>query len=198
MKIIDIEQGTPEWHKLREKRMTASHAQSIKANGKGLITYIRELMTNYYSTAENVVYTNPAMEHGNEQEEVAAMVYEFETGNKTEIVGFVELDEYVGCSPDRFVDSDGMIEIKCPQDKAYFNLLLDEKIDTKYLAQMQMQMYVCDRKWCDYVVYNPNFEQQLFIKRVERNESVIEQIKVGIETGKKLMNEIQDKIGEIK
>jgi len=59
-------------------------------------------------------------------------------------------------------------------------------------------MYVCDRKWCDYVVYNPNFEQQLFIKRVERNESVIEQIKVGIETGKKLMNEIQDKIGEIK
>lgn len=193
--IVDVKQGTPEWDKLREQRMTASHAQAIASNGKGLITYIREKMCALYSAGEQISYTNANMEYGLEQEEVAVMLYEFETNNKTQKIGFFILDDYVGCSPDRLVGDDGLIEIKCPIDKTYFNLLLDKKIESGYEWQMQMQMYVTGRKWCDYVVYNPNFEQQLFIKRIERNDEMINKIKIGIESGKILMIEISKKIG---
>jgi len=190
MKIIKVEQGTPEWDALRATRMTASHGQAIGANGKGLISYIREKMCALYSTGEQSRYTSKAMDNGTEQEPVAVMLYEFETNEKTEKVGFVVQDKYVGASPDRLVGKDGLIEVKCPGDKVYFNLLLDEKIDTKYDWQMQMQMLVSGRKWCDYVVYNPNFTQQIFIKRVMADEDKFKKLRAGLETGKKLIDEI--------
>ena len=173
--------------------MTASHAQAIASNGKGLVTYIREKMCSLYSTGEQDNYTNQAMDYGIEQEPIAKMIYEFETGNRVIDVGFSIYDEYVGCSPDGFV-GDGLIEIKCPTDKVYFNLLLDKKIDTKYEWQMQMQMLVCGKNWCDYVVYNPNFKQQLFIKRVLRDEKKMEKLILGFESGIKMMKEINKEL----
>jgi len=188
-----MEQRSKEWFEARSTRMTASHAQSIASNGKGLVTYIREKMCNLYSTNEEEKYTNSNMEYGIEQEKVAKMLYEFETGNSVKDVGFVAYSEYVGCSPDGFVDN-GLIEIKCPTNKVYFNLLLDKKIDTKYEWQMQMQMLVCDRNWCDYVVYNPNFKQQLFIKRVVRDDKKIDKLLLGFESGIKMMKEIKKEL----
>ena len=192
--IVDVIQGSPEWNKLREKRMTASHGQAIGANAKGLITYIREKMCALYSTGEKISYTNANMEYGIEQESVAVMLYEFETDNKVQKIGFFILNDYIGCSPDGLIGKEGLIEIKCPTDKVYFNLLLDEKIDSGYVWQMQMQLYVTGRMWCDYVVYNPNFDQQLFITRIVRNEEMINKIKAGIESGKILIEEINYKI----
>jgi len=191
MKIVDVEQRSQEWFELRSKKMTASHAQAISANGKGLITYIREMMCEFYSFGETESYTNKFMEHGIENEEIACMVYEFEFGNKVNKVGFVIYNDYVGCSPDGMINDDGLVEIKCPSDKVYFNLLLDNKIDPKYLWQMQMQMLVCNRKWCDYVVYNPNFKQQIYIERVERDELMIDKLLKGLESGEKLIKEIE-------
>ena len=110
--IVDVKQGSPEWFALRETRMTASHAQAIAANGKGLTAYIRDKMCQYFSTAEAVNYTNAAMQNGVDGEEVAAMLYEFETGEKTYRIGFFVWDEFIGASPDRGVGEDGLIEIK--------------------------------------------------------------------------------------
>ena len=42
-----------------------------------------------------------------------------------------------------------MIEIKCPDDKTYFNILMEEKIDSGYDWQCQMNMLILERKWCD-------------------------------------------------
>lgn len=186
-----IEQRSEEWFELRKERMTASHAQAIASNGKGLKTYIRDKMCSLYSTSDEVGYTNSAMENGIEQEEVAVMLYEFETGNKTDKIGFEIYNDYVGASPDRLVDKKGLVEVKCPTDKVYFNLLLDKKIDSKYEWQMQMQMLVCDRDWCDYVVYNPNFKQQLFIERVFKDEEKQDKLKKGFESGTKIIKEIK-------
>ena len=188
-----MEQRSEEWFEIRKGKMTASHAQAIATNGKGLVTYIREKMCSLYSTSEDVGYTNSAMENGIEQEKVAKMLYEFESDKTVTDVGFVVYNDYVGCSPDGFAD-DGLIEIKCPTDKVYFNLLLDKKIDSKYEWQMQMQMLVCGRDWCDYVVYNPNFKQQLFIKRVLRDEEKMKKLEIGFESGIKMMKEIKKEV----
>ena len=189
-----MEQRSPEWFEIRKGKMTASHAQAIASNGKGLVTYIREKMCEIYATNEDDKYTNQNMEHGTEQEKVARMLYEFETGLKVTEVGFVVYNDYVGCSPDGLVADNGLIEIKCPTNKVYFNLLIDKKIDTKYEWQMQMQMLVCDKDWCDYVVYNPNFNEQLFIKRVIKDEEKQKKLLIGFDSGIKMIKEIEKEL----
>lgn len=166
MEIINCKQKSDEWFSLREKRVTASHAQAIGNCGRGLDSYIVEKMSAYYSMNEPEQYINNDIARGNELEAEAATIYAFETGEKTKTVGFVIYNDYVGCSPDLFVEHDGLAEIKCPNDKTYFQLLLGAKIDTKYVWQMQMQMLCCDLKWCDFVVYNPNFTKNIIVKRI--------------------------------
>ena len=194
MIIHNIEQRSDEWFTIKREKLGASHAQAIASQGKGLETYLIELMSEYYSIAPKENYTNEHIERGNELESQARAIYELETGNEVEEVGFVEIDEYVGCSPDGLVGEDGLIEIKCPSDKVYFQYLLDGKIDTGYTWQMQMQMLICERKWCDYVVYNPNFEKSIVITRVYKNEEDFEKLEKGFEIARARIKEINNKI----
>ena len=133
MKIHKINQGTPEWHDLRKGRMTASHAQEIANAGKGLNTYMLTLIARYYSNAEPDHYTNEHIERGNELEPEARGMYELELDCSVNEVGFVEIDQYVGCSPDGLIGEDGGIEIKCHDDKKHFELVIGGSVDSKYL-----------------------------------------------------------------
>lgn len=194
MIIHDVPQKSDEWFKLREKRMTASHAQAIAANGKGLVTYITKLMQEYYSSKPPENFSNKHTDRGNELEDSAAFLYQMETGLDTKKVGFVEHSEFVGCSPDLFVSDDGMAEIKCPDDKVYFQYLLDGKIDTKYQLQCQMQLFICEKSYCDLVTYNPNYERKIIIQRIEPDQKSFDKLKIGFESGEKLIKEIEEKI----
>lgn len=198
MEIINVEQRSPEWFKLREKRMTASEAQAIGSNGKGLQTYIMSLMQDYYSKAEKEHYSNKDTERGNDLEDSAGFLYSAITGIEVKKVGFVIYDDNVGCSPDLFAGPDGLVEIKCPADKGYFDLLINDKVDTAYIWQMQMQMLICEKAWCDFVAYNPNFEQEIIIKRFYPDYAKYAELKQGFAAGKKLMQEIENKYGSRK
>lgn len=46
-------------------------------------------------------------------------------------------------------------------------------------------MFVADRQWVDYVIFNPNFKKSTIITRVLRDEAKIKKIVEGIESGKK-------------
>ena len=46
------------------------------------------------------------------------------------------------------------------------------KIDKKYLDQMQMQMYVSGRRWCDFFAFNPNFNPNFFCKRIYADPAI--------------------------
>jgi putative phage-type endonuclease len=190
----EIQQCSPEWFELRKGKMTASNAQAISANGKGLETYIYKLLTEKYSQ-NTEHYTNADIERGVELEPIARDTYTIETGNEVEEVGFIEIDEFVGCSPDGLVGKDGGIEIKCVNDVNFFKLLVDgeKAIESKYLWQCQMFLFVTGRKWIDLVFYNPNFDKNLLIFRVEPEVAKQEKLTVGIEKGKKLIQEISKK-----
>ena len=188
-------QLSDEWFSIRQCKLTASHAQAIAANGKGLQTYVREMMAEYYSSAEKVYFQNEHTKRGNELEPLAAMAYEFKTGLKIQTIGFVEYNKYVGCSPDLLVGDEGLAEIKCPADKTYFNYMLDGKINTKYLWQMHMQMLVCKRMWCDYVVFNPHFKQDLIIQRVFWDKKKVLKLLKGFGSGIRMIRKIKQKMG---
>lgn len=197
MQIVNLPQGSPEWGKLREKRMTASHAQAIASCGKGLDTYVTGKMMDLYSSGEKKRYKSNAMEQGNELEDSAGFVYGADNRITTKKVGFVIYSEFVGCSPDLFAEDEtgkGLAEIKCPEDKEFFRRLLGGKIDSKYIWQMQMQMMICNLPWCDHVNYNPNFKKYLLVDRIFADEKKQNDLSKGFFKGEKLMNEIKLKM----
>lgn len=198
MKIHNFEQRSPEWFAVRKLKLTASKADAIAAAGKGLETLCLELVAENYSLAEPENYTNEAMQRGVELEAEARSMYEaLKDFPKIEEVGFVEYSDFVGCSPDGLVDDDGLIEIKCPQDKTYTNYLITGDIDSKYLWQMQMQMLCTGRKWCDYVVYNPNFKRSCVIVRVEDDKEKQEKLLAGFKKGEEILKQMIEKMEKV-
>ena len=118
-----------------------------------------------------------------------------ETNSTTTEVGFCELDEYTGASPDGFVDMVGLLEIKCKNDPNYVKVLAGEKIDPGHDWQMQMQMWVTGKDWCDYAVYNPNFvNKPLVITRVYRDNVKINKLVQGVKTGIEIIKGISERI----
>ena len=123
MKTYNMEQRTPEWFEIRKGKMTASNAQAIGANGAGLKTYIYTLMAEKFSN-NKVSFSNADTERGVELEENARLTYQIAHHDVQE-VGFIEMDEFVGCSPDGLIEEDGGIEIKCVNDVNFLKLIVD-------------------------------------------------------------------------
>ena len=182
----EMKQGSEEWHDIRKLKLTASHAQEIATAGKGLDTYTTNIIAEYFGDCEDR-YCNEDMERGHELEDEARTIYELETGTIVDQVGFIELDKYLGCSPDGLIGEDGGIEIKNHNSKVFSNLVLTEKIDRKYYMQIQMNLLVTSRKWWDYVAYNPSFKRCLFIKRIFPDQKEFDRMEIGFIKGKELI-----------
>ena len=197
MQIKNNVQGSDEWLEDRKGKMTASNAQAIGANGKGLETYIYTMLAEKYSSGEEEKYTNEDMERGNELEAMARKLYELEKDVEIKEVGFVELDDYSGCSPDGLIGDDGLVEIKCPNDKNYFKFLLDGKVDSKYIWQVQMQMLVTKTEWCDLVYFNPNFKPSIKITKVRLDPVAQEKLMIGLGAGRLMIKSMQDKFKSV-
>jgi len=199
MQLHSVEQKSPEWFALRVKYpLTASEAQAIGNQGKGLETLCMEQMAKRYSSNEEDGYSNEDLERGVELEPQARSLYELETGNTVVEVGFVTNDEVSsvgGASPDGLVNDDGTLEIKAFENKKHFKAIVEGlEIESKYVWQMQMQMLMTGRKWCDFVAFNPNYSQSLIIKRVEADAVMQEKIRTGLAMGEKIIMGIESKI----
>lgn len=184
----NIEQGSQEWHDLRLGKLTGSSAAKLfgtpAAREKYLYDRAAEIVTGCRCDSDEGAQ-GKHMARGHEFEEVALIKYTVATLNEVQRIGFVQLNEFVGCSPDGLVGDDGIIEIKVPDSNNYFRQILEltangvKAIPSEYYAQMQFNMFVCGRAWCDYVLYNPKHEangKSLFILRVERDNSMQERI----------------------
>jgi putative phage-type endonuclease len=182
MIIHKVAQGSEEWLALREWKLTATHAQAIATKGRGLTSLISKM-------GKDDEYINDDMLRGRELEGEAGRVYEKLMKQKVEKVGFVEHNKYVGCSPDGFIGKHGLLEIKCPSDKKYEEFRKTDKIEKKYLWQMQMQLLITKRLYCDFVMYNPNNEIKITIRRIKPDYDMIKKLERGIERGIKLIKE---------
>jgi len=196
MQIINIAQQTAEWFAVKLKYiLSASNAQAIGNQGKGLETLIWEKLSEKYSIENKERYSNKDLERGVEFEPLARTLYELKTGNKVLEVGFVineEISKVGGASPDGLVNEDGLVEIKCFADTKHFRAVIEGvDIESQYMWQMQMQMLFTGRKWCDFTIYNPNYKQSLLIKRVEPDLEMQEKIKEGLKKGEEIINNIE-------
>lgn len=181
MKIFDCIQGSDAWVAARLGRVTSSKFSDVMAKGQGKSrkTYMINLATEIMEGTQTVSYFDKNMEAGKEKEPFAREFYELINKCPVTEVGFVERDEWVGCSPDGFVGEDGLLEIKCPLGKTHTRFILEDKAPSTYNAQIQGQLWVTGRRWCDFLSFRPeNNKRPHFIKRVFRDEEYIKELAI--------------------
>ena len=139
------------------------------------------------------------MQWGTETEPQARMAYEAQTNNLVDEEGFIDHPSIanLGCSPDGLVGDSGLIEIKCPNSKTHIDTLLSGKAPSKYIPQMQTQMAVTGRKWCDFVSFDPRLPEdlQLFIVRVERDDEYIANLEKEVSA---FLQEVDETVNKLK
>ena len=159
MKVIPVQQGTEEWLRARAGIPTASEFDRIVTSGGKPSAQSRQYLCRL--VAERVIGLsmedpNEWMQRGSAIEREAVAWYELERGLTTTEVGFVTTDDgRWGCSPDRMVGNDGLLEVKCPAAATHIRYLLDGGPGLAYRPQTQGQMLVAGRRWVDFVSYCP-------------------------------------------
>lgn len=198
--IHELEQKSPEWFTIKAQNpFSSSNATAIGNQGAGLETLVWEALVNEFSIADKKQFTNEHLERGNELEPLARTVYELQTGVTIREVGFITNEKYekAGASTDGLVDDDGCVEIKCFEDKKHLKLIHELKktgdftIESGYMWQMQHELLITEREWCDYILYNPNFEMDILIKRVYPDAVMQSKLIEGIKKGNILYQELK-------
>lgn len=177
IEIFDCEQGSPEWFACRRGIPTASEFATVMAKGRGggdsitrrkyLLTLAAQIITG------EVVQTwagNEHTERGHAMEDEARQMYAFEREVDPVRVGFMRRGRS-GASPDSLIDKDGTLEIKSKLPHLQLEVLELNRLPPEHVAQVQGQLWVSGRAYCDFVSYWPKLP--LFVKRVERDEEYI-------------------------
>ncbi len=154
-----IEQRSEAWFAQRKGRVTGSVVGGIL----GLSPYmtrddVLRSMVRATLNAPSEFTGNVATEWGTGMERQAILDFEMSQEVKVKPAPFVEYEDWLGASPDGYVEDDALIEVKCP-----YSLRNDPEPIFKtpgeqlhYLAQMQVQMFVTDRKECRFYQWTPH------------------------------------------
>ena len=212
----NIYQGTPEWFNERlfhftsselYKLMTKPKSKQDQEAGKPSKTaeeYIFEKLAEDLTGRCDDSLDTKALRWGETYEADARLAYETVTGNSVDLCGFIEWSRIFGGSPDGLVGEDGIIEIKCPFNSSNHvrYLLLENQYELnglkpEYYAQIQGNLLVTGRKWCDFISYDPRCvraEFALKILRVNRDEEFIKRIKEALDRAEAIKEQITGRI----
>ncbi len=177
MKIHNVIQGSEEWRTLRAGIPTASEFDSIVTPSgkpsKSAERYALKLLSERILGRPSDDFMSDWMSRGKEMEADAVDYYELQRNCDTQIIGFLTNDEgTVGCSPDRFVDSDGQVEIKCPKAEHHMAFLMKHgSVYEAHRPQVQGQLWISGREWNDTISFYPGLPYALF--RTPRDEAFI-------------------------
>jgi putative phage-type endonuclease len=191
-----LEQRTDEWLQARVGKVTASGFKHVLARNKPTAaqakagepgnpsadrtTYLWQQVIERLTGQPAPVARTMAMQWGTDQEPAALQAYNEAHLVSIEAVGFVQHPTLaVGCSPDGLVTEDmaatGLVEIKCPFNSANHLETWLSGMPEEHMAQIQGQMWLTGREWCDFVSFDPRmpYDLKLYVQRVQRNPEFI-------------------------
>lgn len=181
MRIINCEQGSPEWWIARQGLPTASEFDRIMSPVKfstgGQTRYIAKLLgditdlrPNYFTQQGAPV--NSAVKYGQETEGEARRWYEQEFGVTVKRVGFClhESGEF-GCSPDGIIGEDDGLELKCLNRETHMMHVLKGIMPPEHLCQVHGCMIVTGRPRWHFVSYCVGVPA--FVREVVQDEFTI-------------------------
>lgn len=182
MKIHDMPQRSDDWFQVKLGKFSATDFATV-ANGKSQtkrnleLKKAAEIITGHYDAK---TYRNFHMDRGVEFEDEARMAFELETGLSVDEVGFVEMDEFTGVSPDGLIGDHAGIEIKCKDTHTHLSCLLSG--DNAYKWQIQGSLYVTGRNVWYFASYSPFFDinDRLYIKEHKPDMECFETLESGL------------------
>ena len=184
----EAEQGSYEWKLERIPYVTASDVANMMAGGTGATrnNYMVRKLCEMLTGVPVAGYKSSYMQDGNDREHSARLAYQYITDSTVKQLGFCMIpSERLGASTDGEVNEDGIIEIKNVIPAEQVKFITDGKIKGAYIKQMQTQMFVLDKKWCDFVSqslgdevngYLPD-QYKIKIVRVYRDDAMIADIR---------------------
>jgi len=185
MKIINCEQGSPEWLEAKLEKISGTRLASAIGNQLKQEALINELIAERLTGNRKEITQSKAMALGIEAEEHAIEEYELETGVITEAVGLCINDKFdwLVNSPDRLIKIDGKyskaVEVKCPNTDTLVKYIRANEIPPKYDAQVMSYFLVNDDlQELDFVAYDPRIQTEqyrLWIKNIKREELPLEE-----------------------
>ena len=155
-----VEQRTEEWYKETKNIITASEISAIWKGPRTRAALVMSKVTDKdVSVKRNTAFpraqTGP-MDWGVRYEPVVKQILEDTLGAKIQELGRIRhrKDPRVAASPDGLITECAtnseligtLVEIKCPPTR-----VINDKIPFEYWCQMQLQMEVCDRPFCEFV-----------------------------------------------
>lgn len=170
-------QGSAAWHELRNQGdyLTASrvgYAAGMMDRYKTAHQYAYELVTG--AKEKFSPEARKRMNLGNEFEPALRDLYSRMYGVTVEQIGLAvsKRDPRLACSPDGLVGTEGLVEFKYVHTlsadlrSAAFSTVTDcDHILGGYACQIQQQLFVMGRQWCDFVVYAYS-TKELYVERV--------------------------------
>jgi hypothetical protein len=194
MIIVDCKQGESEWHDRKRGVPSSSNFDKIctsmgePTKGKTRQDYLYRLAGERISGKSEPTYQNKTMQDGTEREPESRAYFELISGLAVQEVGLVyNNDKSALCSPDGLIDAKtietpytGMskkqgLELKNPLAKTQIKYLLDNKLPTIYVCQVQGSMWITgfDSWW--FMSYVPNMpELKILVKRDEKFIELLE------------------------
>ena len=194
MIIHTMPQRSKEWYAIRSGKFTASDFEALMPSSRqSVFDFNKTQMAIIYRVAAERMtglsvsdgYVSKAMQHGIETEEEARVSFMLETGLDVQEVGFVEYNEWVGCSPDGLVGDDSGLEIKCPNSDTHLRYVMNplELVDD-YRFQCVGGMLCTGRKAWHLYSYDPRFEKESMRSvhvTIERNDEEIAKLEARLE-----------------
>lgn len=170
-----MEQRSKSWFEARKNRVTGSVIGAIL----GLSPFMKKKdvmrsMVRAHHGAESEFEGNVATTYGTNNEPIAVMDFELETGQKVEDVGFFVHPEHdwLGASPDGFVGDDAVIEIKCPYSSRNSGEFKSITEQPHYYAQIQYEMFCTGRTKTHFYQWSEHGTQ---LETIEFNQAYIDE-----------------------
>ena len=183
LQVIECQQGTHEWFAARAGVVTASEFATVLAKGRGgdsvtrrkyMLTLAGEIITGQVADKwEGNRHTERGKLIEGEARDAYALIADVEPVQ----VGFLRRGR-AGASPDSLVGEHGLLEIKTKLPHLQLELLESGEVPSEHMAQIQGQLWVTGRAWCDFVSYWPGLP--IFIKRVSRDVDYIARLSVAV------------------
>ena len=151
MKIYrDLEQGTPEWHRVKAGVISGSRVKGLfteagkPRTGQTPWTLYRDLVAETLIGGPVDELSGGWIDRGKELEAEARAWLSMHLEADIEEVGFIASDDgSCGISPDGIIAEAVGVELKCPALKTHIGYLLEpEQLDAQYGLQCQLGLYV--------------------------------------------------------
>lgn len=170
---------------------------------KGGVTYAQQIALERFGVVdEDSAFTgNKATEWGNLYESEAISVYEMRNIVDVYDQQVGVKDGWKSCTPDGYISDNGLLEVKAPfASKNHLLNLIENAFVSDYEDQVQFQMMLTGRQWCDLISYDPRFPDShcLHVVRIEVDTDWQKRCMNRIEQAEEVIAETIEKLNKYK